>query len=113
MYALGRRTLNPLELPDRFVERLNDEGRLQRFARFMGVVTFVVGLVQGATAWAILTARDGGSYALALGFTAFSICSVLLKLRGKVSAFPLLKLVAYLAITVVLLSAGTRAVFFA
>ena len=39
--------------------------------------------------------------------------SVLFKLRGKVSAFPLLKLVAYLAILAVLLMGGTRARFLA
>ena len=53
------------------------------------------------------------AYALALGFTLFSLASVLFKLRGKVSAFPLLKLVAYLAILAVLIMGGTRARFLA
>lgn len=113
IYVLGKRELNPLELPDRFVERLGDEGRLQQFARKMGFVTIVVGIVQGASAWAILAGRGMPAYALALGFTLFSLASVLFKLRGKVSAFPLLKLVAYLAILAVLLMGGTRARFLA
>ena len=113
IYVLGKRELNPLELPDRFVERLGDEGRLQQFARKMGFVTIVVGIVQGATAWAILAGCGIPAYALALGFTLFSLASVLFKLRGKVSAFPLLKLVAYLAILAVLIMGGTRARFLA
>ena len=111
MYLTGQRQLNPVELSDRMVERLKSAGRLQSFARIMGAVTIVVGIVQGASSWAILTADGVGSYALALGFTIFSICSVLAKLKGKVSTFPLLKLVAYLAILAVLALPSTRALF--
>ena len=113
LYLSGRRKLNPVELSDRLVNRLSSTGRLERFARFMGAVTIVVGLVQGASSWAILSAGGQGGYALALGFTLFSLCSVLFKLRGKLSAFPLLKLGAYLAILVVLLWGDTRALFLA
>ena len=113
MYLTGQRQLNPVELSDRMVERLKSAGRLQSFARIMGAVTIVVGIVQGASSWAILTANGVGFYALALGFTIFSICSVLAKLKGKVSTFPLLKLVAYLAILAVLALPSTRALFLA
>lgn len=113
MYLLGKRALNPVELPDRFVKKLDGAGRLAQFARFMGGVTIVVGLVQGASALAILTAWGTGGYALAVGFTLFSLCSVLFKLRGKISAFPLLKLGAYLAILFVLSLESTRTIFFA
>ncbi|MBQ9317275.1 MAG: mechanosensitive ion channel, partial [Atopobiaceae bacterium] len=112
MYLMGWRQLNPIELSDKMVRRLEGEGQLERFARIMGAVTIVVGIVQGASSVAILTAAGKGAYALALGFTLFSICSVLLKLRSRISAFPLLKLVAYLAILVVLILPDTRALFF-
>ena len=112
IYLTGRRELNPLELPDRFVRRLNDEGNLERFARFMGLVTFVVGIVQGLTARAIILAGSPARYWLALGFTIFSIGSVSAKLKGKINAFPLLKAVAYVAILIVLLLPSTRALFF-
>jgi small-conductance mechanosensitive channel len=79
----------------------------------MGGVTIVVGLLQGASSVAIMSLGGAGLYALALGFTIFSICSVLFKLRGKVSAFPLLKLAAYLAILAVLLMGSSRELFFA
>ena len=112
IYMTGRRKLNPVELSDRFVERLTDEGRLARFARTMGLVTFVVGIVQGLTAHAILHAGSPARWWLACGFTLFSICSVGFKLRSKINTFSLLKLVAYLSILVVLLLGDTRALFF-
>jgi hypothetical protein len=54
IYLTGRRELNPLELSDSFVQRLSSENKLQSFARFMGFVTFVVGIVQGITAYALI-----------------------------------------------------------
>lgn len=112
MYLTAQRELNPLELSDSFVDRLESKNKLSSFARFMGGVTFVVGIVQGMTAHAILAGRGLGSYALAVGFTLFSIASVAFKLKGKINAFPLLKLAAYLAILLILLLGSTRAIFF-
>lgn len=112
IYMSGRRELNPLELSDSFMERLSDPAKRAAFARKMGLVTFVVGIVQGMTSYAMLRAGSPACYGLALGFTIFSICSVGFKLRGKVNAFPLLKLACYLAITVVLLLGPTRSLFF-
>ena len=112
IYMSGRRELNPLELSDKFVERLSDPVRRAAFTRRMGLLTFVVGIVQGMTSFAILAAQSPVHYALALGFTLFSICSVGFKLKGKINAFPLMKLAFYLAILVVLLLGSTRALFF-
>ena len=112
IYMSGRRELNPLELPDRFVERLADPAKRAAFTRGMGLLTFVVGIVQGMCAYAILRAGSPARYALALGFTVFSICSVAFKLKGKINAFPLMKSVFYLAILVVLLLGSSRALFF-
>lgn len=111
MYLTGRRQLNPVELSDKSVDNLKRTGRMERFARLMGLVTFVVGVVQGLCAWAILHANSLAGYALAVGFTLFSIASVCFKLRNKVSAFALSKLVAYVLILVVLLLPTTRALF--
>ena len=112
IYVSGKRELNPLELSDRFMQRLSDPEKLRRFTVKMGWVTFVVGLVQGLTAYALF--RRGGAvcYGIALGFTLFSIASVAFKLKGKINAFPLLKAAAYLAILVVLLLPGARELFF-
>lgn len=99
----GKRKLNPLELSDKYVEKLKNGNKLEQFTKRMGFVTFVVGIVQGLTSYAIILGRGIGFYALAIGFTIFSICSVLFKLKGKISTFPLMKLVFYLAILIVLI----------
>ena len=111
IYMTGRRKLNPLELSDKFMERLSDPKKLKRFTVFMGFVTVVVGIVQGITSFAIIRAKKRLHYRIALGFTLFSIGSVAAKLKGKISAFPLLKAVAYVSILVVLLLKKTRGLF--
>ncbi len=112
IYMSGKRELNPLELSDGFVAKLNSPGRLHKFTVFMGFVTFAVGLVQGITAFGLFAANSPIYYWIALGFTLFSIVSVTLKLRGKINAFPLLKAVAYVMILIVLLLASSRTLFF-
>ena len=111
MYASGKRKLNPLELPDSFMLKFNDPDKLKGFTVRMGWLTFFVGIVQGITANAIFSHKGAFGYAVALGFTLFSIASVAFKLRGRISAFALLKSVAYLAILVVLLLKSTRTLF--
>ena len=111
MYMTGNRELPTVELSDSFVKRLESAGRLGSFAKLMGLVTFIVGIVQGACAYAILKGKGPGAWWFALGFTLFSLASVALKLRGKISAFPLAKAVTYSAILVTLLLGSTRALF--
>jgi hypothetical protein len=71
----------------------------------MGWVTFVVGIVQGITAFSIFRAGSAVLYGIAVGFTVFSICSVAFKLRGKINLFPVLKCIAYVAILGILIAA--------
>ena len=111
MYASGKRKLNPLELPDSFMLKFNDPDKLKGFTVRMGWLTFFVGIVQGITASAIFSHKGMLDYGIALGFTLFSIASVAFKLRGKISAFALLKSVAYLTILIVLLLKSTRTLF--
>ena len=112
MYAGGKKKLNPLELSDKFMSRYTDPYRLKRFTIKMGWVTFLVGIVQGITSFAILHRHSAVFYWIALGFTLFSIASVAWKLKGKINAFPVLKCIAYTAILIVLLLGGARAQFF-
>ena len=58
----------------------------------------------------LMYAGGAAMYAIAVGFTVFSICSVAFKLKGKINLFPVLKCIAYVAILVVLLMA--RGLFF-
>ncbi len=112
MYAGGKRDLNPLELSDAILRRYADSEKRKVFAVRMGWVTFAVGIAQGIAAFAVIRAGSPIFYWIALGFTLFSIFSVACKLKGKISVFPLLKCAAYAVILIVLLSGGTRALFF-
>ena len=112
MYASGKKKLNPLELSDKFMSRYTDSDRLVRFTIKMGWVTFLVGIVQGITSFAILHRHNAVLYWIALAFTLFSIASVAWKLKGKINAFPVLKCIAYTSILVVLILGGARAQFF-
>ena len=112
MYASGKKKLNPLELSEKFMSRYTDSDKLKRFTIKMGWVTFLVGIVQGITSFAIPHRHNAVLYWIALAFTLFSIASVAWKLKGKINAFPVLKCIAYTAILVVLLLGGARAQFF-
>lgn len=103
IYMSGKRKLNPLELPDKFVKKLENENLTKRFTFDAGLLTFVVGIVQGITAYSLFVRKSIVNYYIALGFTIFSICSVAFKLKGKINIFPLLKSIAYIAILIVLL----------
>ena len=112
IYMSGRKELNPLELSDRFMKKLSDPDKRRKFAQKMGFVTFIVGIVQGITAYCILKGSSPLAYWIAMGFTLFSIASVSVKLKGKINAFPLLKMIAYAVIFVILLLKGSRDIFF-
>lgn len=111
IYMSGKRKLNPLELPDKFVKKLETENLVKRFTFDAGILTFVVGIVQGITSYCLLTRNNIIDYYVALGFTIFSIGSVAFKLKGKINIFPLFKSIAYLAILIVLLLNNTRILF--
>lgn len=113
LYAFGKRELNPLELSDKFMSKLDNDDKMKAFARKMGWVTFVVGIVQGITAFSLFKGYNPIYYFIALGFTVFSILSASFKLKGKINMFPILKLVFYITIVVILLLPGSRALFFA
>ncbi|MBR1540848.1 MAG: alpha/beta fold hydrolase [Clostridia bacterium] len=108
IYANGKKELNPLELSDKFMEKMSDEEKLKKFTVKMGWVTFVVGIVQGLTALAIFKGYNIFLNWFAIGFTIFSICSVSFKLKGKINAFPIIKLIFYVVILMILLLAGVR-----
>lgn len=111
IYMSGKRQLNPLELSDKFVEKLNNENKTKRFTFDAGLLTFIVGIVQGITSYGLFIRNGMFSYYFSLGFTIFSICSVAFKLKGKINIFPILKSIAYLSILVLLLLPQTRIMF--
>lgn len=108
----GKRELNPLELPDKFVNKLKQNpDNLKRFIFDAGLLTFVVGIVQGITAYCLFKGGSNLNYYVALGFTIFSIGSAIGKLKGKINIFPILKAIAYITILIVLLLPSTRLLF--
>lgn len=100
IYIFGKRKLNTLELSDELVSKLKKENKLSKFAKTMGLVTFLVGIVQGLTAYAIFNDK---CYILSIGFTIFSIFSVLFKLKSKINIFPFLKSLSYVSILIILI----------
>ena len=100
IYLSGKKELNPLELSDKFVAMLKEKNKLSEFAKIMGAVTILVGIIQGLTAYSIFTDKW---YALSIGFTVFSILSVSFKLKSKINIFPLLKALAYVGILIILI----------
>ena len=103
IYMSGKKELNPIELSDKFVDKLNSQDKMKAFTIKMGMVTFIVGIIQGITAFSIFIDSNVILHYFAVGFTIFSICSVLFKLKGKINAFPIVKLLFYVAILVILL----------
>ena len=103
IYILGKRKLNPLELSDKFVNKLSNNNKLEDFTKIMGFVTFIVGIIQGITAYALFKGHNPILYYISLGFTIFSICSVLVKLKGKINIFPIIKLLFYIIIFIIIL----------
>ena len=111
IYMSGKRKLNPLELSDKFVEKLKNENLTKRFTFDAGLLTFVVGIVQGITSYSLFVRKSLFNYYFALGFTIFSIGSVAFKLKGKINIFPLLKSIAYILILILLLLNKTKIMF--
>lgn len=103
IYMSGKKELNPLELSNKFVKKLNDSNKLEAFTKKMGLVTFIVGIIQGITAFSLFKGYSQVFFWISLGFTVFSICSVLFKLKNKINLFPIIKLIFYIIILIVLI----------
>ena len=103
IYFSGKRELNPIELSDKQLSKLDTPEKIHKFAVKMGYVTFIVGIVQGITAYCIYSTGGSVAYGIALGFTIFSIASVGYKLLGRISGFALLKSICYVAILIILI----------
>ena len=108
IYASGKKKLNPLELSEKFIQKLDTEEKLKTFTIKMGWITFIVGIVQGITAFAIFKGYNVFLNLFAIGFTIFSILSVCFKLKGKKSVFAITKFVFYILILMILLLAGVN-----
>ena len=103
LYFTGNRELNPIELSERMVKKLSTKEKKKKFWIAMWYVTFLVWIVQGITAYALLFSTNIILYYFAVWFTVFSVCSVVFKLKWKINNFSLMKFVFYVIILVILL----------
>ena len=78
----------------------------------MGLITFIVGIIQGITAYCLLKGNSPIHYWLAFGFNLFSILSASIKLKLKFSLFPIIKLIFYVSIMIILLLKVSRNSYF-
>jgi uncharacterized membrane protein HdeD (DUF308 family) len=90
-------------LSERMVKKLSTKEKKKKFWIAMWYVTFLVWIVQGITAYALLFSTNIILYYFAVWFTVFSVCSVVLKLKWKINNFSLIKFVFYITILVILL----------
>ena len=90
----GKRKLNPLELSDKFVKKIKN---IEKFTKKMGLVTFIVGIAQGISAFGLYKMNYLLYFSFA--FTIFSFVSAFTKLWNKWSTFAFLKIICYSLIT--------------
>jgi len=103
IYASGKKKLNPIELSDKFVAKLDSEDKLIKFTKKMGIITIIVGIIQGLTSLSIFKGYSTILYIVSISFTLFSILSASIKLKNKINMFPIIKLIFYIIILVVLI----------
>ena len=103
MYMSGKKELNPIELSDNILKKISSTEKNQKFTKRMWLVTFLVGVLQGITAYSLLFSTNKNLYYFAIWFTIFSIISVLFKLKWKINTFSTIKLIFYIAILVILI----------
>ena len=112
IHMTGDRKLDTRELSEKTLKKLSDPEKMKAFARKMGWVTFIVGIVQGVTGYCILRGGSPVCYWIPFAFDAFSIFSAGMKLKSKIDWFPLCKIIAYTAILMVMLLPASRALYF-
>ena len=103
MYMSGKKELNPIELSDNILKKISSTEKKQKFTKRMWLVTFLVGILQGLTAYSLLFLTNKNLYYFAIWFTIFSIISVLFKLKWKTNTFSTIKLLFYITILVILI----------
>jgi len=78
---------------------------------FFGLVTILVGILQGLAAFAIWKGHSKIGYWYALGFTVFSLLSCSSKLFMSVNLFSIAKIIVYILVIVILIMGVSRAHF--
>lgn len=103
LYMSGKRELNPIELSDNILKKLSNTEKKKKFSKKIWFITFLVGIIQGITAYVLLLSTNKNWYYFAIWFTIFSIISVLFKLKWKINTFSIIKLIFYVTILTILI----------
>lgn len=111
IYMKEKRKLNPIELSEKFIKKLDTDTKINKFTTKMGFITLLVGIIQGIAAISLFKGHNKIFYYISLGFTIFSILSVLFKLKSKINTFSLIKFIFYTLILIILLLESTRVYF--
>lgn len=94
---------------NKFISLTN--GQYNQLVIIAGIMTFVVGIFQGATALSLLKGHKKFHYGFALGFTLFSLLSCLSKMIMAVTLFGIIKVFVYGFIIFVLIQKNVRNLF--
>ena len=78
---------------------------------FFGIVTIVVGVLQGLAAFSIWKGKSMLGYRYVIGFTIFSLLSCSSKLFMSVNLFSIAKITAYILVIIILVMSASRAYF--
>ena len=93
---IGRRELTTEELSDSTIKKIKDK---KKYAKKIGIVTFIEGIFQGIAAIFILLAIINSKlivlYDIAMIFNVFSFISIFIKLWNKSSKYAWIKIVCY------------------
>ena len=96
-YMASKASLNQIELNQATVEKLTASLPCS-INIFFGILTFVVGLVQGFSSYCLLGGKRKWMWGFALGFSIFSLISCSSKLFMSVNAFSIVKCCVYIMI---------------
>jgi len=110
IYTMCCTELNMIEMSQEAVQELCDKLNTneQMLCVYFGLLTFIVGVVQGISSYGIWKGNSNGLYWFAVGFTVFSLLSCSSKLFMSVNAFSIVKIVCYVLVLAVLLSRSSR-----
>jgi uncharacterized membrane protein len=96
LYIIGRRELTNEELSDSTIKKIKDK---KKYAKKIGIATFIEGIFQGIAAIFILLAIINSKlivlYDIAMIFNVFSFISIFIKLWNMSSKSAWIKIVCY------------------
>ena len=101
-YCISNNALNQIELSQTALDTMTRVIPVS-VSLFFGILTILVGIAQGVSAYGIFSIASPKLYRFAVGFTVFSLLSCSSKLFMSINAFSICKIVAYIAVLFILI----------